>query len=104
MNDIIPTSRLEMFLAAAGGYDGELPTPITRAEIYLKKIAERVAAADNIQPDWNQTDSTAADYIKNKPTEGIASAIADAVDDYLDEEGLGNLGTLAEFKSYVMGE
>ena len=104
MNGIIPISRLEMFMAAASGeYDGELPTPVVRLEYYLKKIAERVAA-DNIQPDWNQTDSTADDYIKNKPTEGIASAIADAVDDYLDEEGLGNLGTLAEFKSYVMGE
>lgn len=100
-----PITRDEIFMAAAAGeYDGELPTPITRAEIYLKKITERAAAADNIQPDWNQTDSTADDYIKNKPTEGIASAIADAVDDYLDEEGLGNLGTLAEFKSYVMGE
>lgn len=99
-----PITRDEIFMAAAAGeYSGEIPEPVTRLEYYLKKIAER-AAADNIQPDWNQTDSTADDYIKNKPTEGIASAIADAVDDYLDEEGLGNLGTLAEFKSYVMGE
>lgn len=99
-----PITRDEIFMAAtAGEYSGEIPEPVTRLEYYLKKIAER-AAADNIQPDWNQTDSTADDYIKNKPTEGIASAIADAVDDYLDEEGLGNLGTLAEFKSYVMGE
>ena len=99
-----PITRSELFMAAAAGeYSGELPEPKTRLEYYLKKIAER-AAADNIQPDWNQTDSTADDYIKNKPTEGIASAIADAVDDYLDEEGLGNLGTLAEFKSYVIGE
>ena len=99
-----PITREEMFMAAAAGeYSGGIPEPVTRLEYYLKKIAERVAA-DNIQPDWSQTDSTADDYIKNKPTEGIASAIADAVDDYLDEEGLGNLGTLAEFKSYVMGE
>lgn len=99
-----PITRSEIYMAAAAGeYSGEIPEPVARLEYYLKKIAER-AAADNIQPDWNQTDSTADDYIKNKPTEGIASAIADAVDDYLDEEGLGNLGTLAEFKSYVMGE
>ena len=96
-----PITRSEIYMAAAAGeYSGEIPEPVARLEYYLKKIAER-AAADNIQPDWNQTDSTADDYIKNKPTEGIASAIADAVDDYLDEEGLGNL---AEFKSYVMGE
>ena len=99
-----PITRSEIYMAAAAGeYSGEIPEPVARLEYYLKKIAER-AAADNIQPDWNQTDSTADDYIKNKPAEGIASAIADAVDDYLDEEGLGNLGTLAEFKSYVMGE
>lgn len=79
-----PITRDEIFMAAAAGeYSGEIPEPVTRLEYYLKKIVER-AAADNIQPDWNQTDSTADDYIKNKPTEG--------------------LGNLAEFKSYVMGE
>lgn len=78
-----PITRGEIFMAAgAGEYNGELPTPVTRFEEYLKKIAERAAAADNIQPDWNQSDTTADDFIKNKPTEG----------------------TLVEFKSYVMGE
>ena len=78
-----PITRDEMYLAAAAGeYSGELPEPKTRFEEYLKKIAERAAAADNIQPDWNQSDTTADDFIKNKPTEG----------------------TLVEFKSYVMGE
>ena len=77
-----PITRDEIFMAAAAGeYSGEIPEPVTRLEYYLKKIAER-AAADNIQPDWNQSDTTADDFIKNKPTEG----------------------TLVEFKSYVMGE
>lgn len=39
-------------------------------------------AKANVQSDWNQSDTTADDFIKNKPAEG----------------------TLAEFKSYVMGE
>lgn len=35
-----PITRHEMFLAAISGEDVELPEPITREEIYLKKIAE----------------------------------------------------------------
>ena len=78
-----PITREEMFMAAAAGeYSGGIPEPVTRLEYYLKKIAERAAADNILQPDWNQSDTTADDFIKNKPTEG----------------------TLVEFKSYVMGE
>lgn len=35
-----PITRQEMFLAAASGEGNEIPEPITREEMYLKKIAE----------------------------------------------------------------
>lgn len=38
-----PITRNEMFMAAAAGeYDGEIPEPITRAELYWKKIISRI--------------------------------------------------------------
>ena len=38
-----PMTRSEIFMAAAAGeYDGELPTPVTRSEQWLKKMADRV--------------------------------------------------------------
>lgn len=35
-----PITRKEKFLAAAGGQDVDLPTPVTREELFLKAIAE----------------------------------------------------------------
>ena len=40
MSDLNPITRREVFLAAAGGQQVETPEPITREEMYLKKIAE----------------------------------------------------------------
>ena len=38
-----PITREEMFMAtAAGEYDGEIPEPITRAELYWEKIISRI--------------------------------------------------------------
>ena len=34
----------------------------------MAKIIGNTTATPNPRPDWNQTDSTKADYIKNKPT------------------------------------
>ncbi len=34
----------------------------------MLKIIGNTTATPNPRPDWNQTDSTKADYIKNKPT------------------------------------
>ena len=48
-----PITRQEKIIA------GEDLTPITRMEKFLKDFGA--------QPDWNQNDSTAADYIKNRP-------------------------------------
>ena len=48
-----PITRQEKIIA------GQDLTPITRMEKFLKGFGG--------QPDWNQNDSTAADYIKNRP-------------------------------------
>ena len=40
-------------------------------DAYKAKLDE---AEQNVQSDWNQSDSTADDYIKNKPTLGTAAA------------------------------
>ena len=46
-----PITRDEMFMAtAAGEYDGELPTPITRQEQYLKKIIAVMAIEESMPP------------------------------------------------------
>ena len=38
-----PITRDEMFMATvAGEYDGEIPEPITRAELYWEKIIFRI--------------------------------------------------------------
>lgn len=34
----------------------------------MAKIIGNTTATPNPRPDWNQTDETKADYIKNKPT------------------------------------
>ena len=39
-----PVDRIETFLSNAAGHGDELPEPITRKEIYLKEICERIAA------------------------------------------------------------
>ena len=48
-----PITRQEKIIA------GQDLTPITRMEKFLKGFGG--------QPDWNQNDSTAADYVKNRP-------------------------------------
>lgn len=43
---------------------------LTRTIIKIPKIflPDDISGGSSVQPDWNQTDSTASDYIKNKPT------------------------------------
>ena len=45
--------------AATGSYDGSQPLTI--------EIPSGDGSAGNVQPDYNQNDSTAADYLKNRP-------------------------------------
>lgn len=43
----------------------------------MAKIIGNTTATPNPCPDWNQTDKTKADYIKNKPTVGDGLSIKD---------------------------
>ena len=52
---------------------GDHTISISKNETIIKKIPKEylpddIGSGSNVQPDWNQTDSTASDYIKNKPT------------------------------------
>lgn len=61
MEKIYPITRQEKILA---GKDIE---PITRLEYFLKQAGSGGGGGGGVQSDWNQTDDTAADFIKNKP-------------------------------------
>lgn len=62
MEKIYPITRQEKILA---GKDIE---PITRMEYFLKQAGSGGGSGGGgVQSDWNQTDETAADFIKNKP-------------------------------------
>ena len=52
-----PITRQEKIIA------GQDLTPITRMEKFLKDFG----GGGGVQPDWNQSDSTAPDYVKNRP-------------------------------------
>ena len=41
----------------------------------MTKIIGNTTATPNPRPDWNQTDETKADFIKNKPTVGDGLSI-----------------------------
>lgn len=70
-----PMTRQEIFLSNAAGNGDELPEPITREEIYLKEICERIAAG--VTPEQIQA----------------------TVDEYLNEHGINQLeaATMQEF-------
>lgn len=55
-----PITRQEKIIA------GQDLTPITRMEKFLKEFGGG-GGSGGAQSDWNQTDSSAADFIKNKP-------------------------------------
>ena len=57
-----PITRKEKIIA---GKDLE---PVTRMEMFLKQYGGGGGGGGGgVQPDWNQNDSTAADYVKNRP-------------------------------------
>ena len=52
---------------------GEHTVSISRTDIVIAKIPKEylpddIGGGSSVQSDWNQTDTTASDYIKNKPT------------------------------------
>lgn len=55
-----PITRQEKIIA------GKDLQPVTRMEFFLKAYGGG-ASGGGAQPDWNQNDSTAADYVKNRP-------------------------------------
>ena len=52
----------------------------------MSKIIGNVTATPNPRPDWNQTDETKADYIKNKPTNHATTEYVDEHDANLQTE------------------
>ena len=81
-----PITRGEIFLArAAGEYDGDLPTPQTRAEHFLKDIGDRLDGIDeemeNIEPvSPEDVNSAVADYIDEHGTVNAARFIVEKGD------------------------
>lgn len=70
--DVIPQSRDEyIMLTAINSLDiHTLPEPGSRMEAYLMALITKMGeggSASQTQSDWNQNDSTAADYVKNRP-------------------------------------
>lgn len=66
-----PITRKEIFLASAAGQsNGDLPTPVTREEIYLNAFCERL---DNVE---KTTDAQ------------VQSAVDDYLDDYLTDHDI----------------
>lgn len=61
-----PITRQEQIIA------GKDLKPITRMERFLKEYGggSGGGSGSSVQTDWNQTDETAADFIKNKPFKG----------------------------------
>ena len=70
--DVIPQSRAEhIILTAINSLNIDtLPEPCSRMEAYLMALITKMSeggSASQTQSDWNQNDSTAADYVKNRP-------------------------------------
>lgn len=76
-------------VATSGDYDdlNDKPTILTQwfgtkaeydaIETKDPNVIYNIEGSDNVQSDWNQTDTTADDYIKNKPTIPAAQANSD---------------------------
>ena len=65
---IPPTPDLyQQFLKATQSQIGDLSDLTTEAKENLVTAINEAARTGGVQPDWNQNDATAADYIKNRP-------------------------------------
>lgn len=77
--EIAPTKKTVAEAVASSSGVGGSAGLMTGAE--KEKLAGVAAGAEvNVQSDWNQTDSSADDYIKNKPTVPSASTAAPQMD------------------------
>ena len=70
MSDMVPHTRVEMFLAKAAGQDVKTPVPETREEMYLNEIANQHGGggggASVAQSDWNANEGEPG-HILNRP-------------------------------------
>ena len=95
-----PITRKEKIIA------GENLEPITRMEQFLKKFGGS-GGGSGVQPDWNQNDSTAADYVKNRPfyTGDVGETVLLEESTVTFEDDGGNyLGQLESTFSPIVGE
>lgn len=90
-------TRKERILdAIASGDLSDLPVPVTGEERSLDRIA-RAGWQNGVQSDWEQTDNTQADFIKNKPEIPDAQVNADwAEDDETSKAFIQNKPTIVE--------
>lgn len=80
MADLSKLPRRHQFYAGIAGEAESVPEPVTIEEQWLKKIYENSGGGGTaVQSDWNETDDTKADYIKNKPDIPDVSGKADKV-------------------------
>lgn len=63
-------SRVETILTAIvnGTSSSSLPPAQSRNEALLIQVLDKINGLGSTQSDWAQTDTTAPDYIKNKPS------------------------------------
>lgn len=85
-----PITRNEMFMAAAAGeYDGELPTPITRQEQYLKKIIEEIDGGGSVSPE--QIDAAIEAYLNSHDADIVTEQeLSDELSEYYNKTDIDN--------------
>ena len=66
MTNLEPYTRVEKFLARAGGQNVETPEPITREEIFLADVVEKIEGVDT--PTQEQVDSAVETYFDDHGT------------------------------------
>ena len=96
-----PITRKEKIIA------GENLEPITRMEQFLKKFGGSGGGGGGVQSDWNQNDSTAADYVKNRPFytgDPVETVLVEESTATFEDDGGMYLGQLESTFSATVGE
>ena len=78
-----PFTRDEIYMAAAGEYDGELPEPVTRPDYYWIEIIERINAGASVDPE--EINAAIADYLNTHDADIVTEAeLAEALNEKQD--------------------
>lgn len=93
-------SGLQTEITAQNPLSADLLTDGTTNKVYTateqSKLSGIAAGAEvNVQADWNQSDNTADDFIKNKPTLGTMAA--ESASDYTPTSGLATVATTGSY-------